>query len=332
MRRAVQAIVAVALLAVLWHLADGAQALALLGAAHPGWLAAALAALVVQTALSAWRWRLVAGRLGLKLAPARALGEYWLAQAVNMALPGGVLGDAARAARSRGPAGLAVAAQAVVVERLAGQAGLVALLAAGLAGTGAWPGGFDPPGWLALPVAAVLLAGGAVALLIGAGRLPGAAGRALRGLRAGWACAVAAPGARGPQVMLSLGTAACNVAAFACAARAVGADLGPGAALVLVPLVLCAMLLPLAIGGWGLREGAAVALLPLAGLSGAQALAASLAFGLILLVSVLPGVAVLLAARRNTPSTSRPETLTDPSSIRPEGAAPRPTNPSGSLP
>ena len=332
MRRAVQGLVAAALLTLLWHLADGAQALALLAGAHPGWLAAALAALGAQTVLSAWRWRLVAGRLGLTLGPGEALGEYWLAQAVNMALPGGVLGDAARAARSRGPAGLAVAAQAVVVERLAGQAGLLALLAAGLVGTGVLPGGFDPPPLLALPLLAVLLVTAAVVLVIGAGRLPGAAGRALRGLRAGWAAAIAAPGARGPQAALSLATAACNIAAFACAARAVGAGIGPGAALVLVPLVLCAMLLPVAIGGWGLREGAAVALLPLAGLGAAQALAASVAFGVVLLVSVLPGMAGLLAGRQTAPSTPRPETLTDPSSTGPTGASPRPSNPSGSLP
>lgn len=332
MRRAVQALVAALLLALLWNLADGAAALALLAGAHPGWLAAALAALAAQTVLSAWRWRLVAGRLGLHLGPVEALREYWLAQAVNMVLPGGVLGDAARATRSRGPAGLAVAAQAVVVERLAGQAGLIALLAAGLAGTAVLPGGFDPPGLLAGPLGAVLLAVSTVALLLGAGRLPGAAGRGLSGLRAAWVLSVAAPGARGPQAMLSLATAACNVAAFGCAARAVGADLAPGAALVLVPLVLCAMLLPVAIGGWGLREGAAVALLPLAGLGAAQALAASLSFGLILLVSVLPGVAVLLVAGRKAPSTPGPDTLTELVDNRPEGAAPRSAKPSGSLP
>lgn len=332
MRRLLQGLVALILLALLWHLADGAQALALLAAAHPGWLAAALAALGAQTVLSALRWRLVAGRLGLTLGPSEALGEYWLAQAVNMALPGGVLGDAARAARSRGPAGLAVAAQAVVVERLAGQAGLLVLLALGLAGTWALPGGFDPPPLLTLPLLAVLLVTAAVVPLIGAGRLPGVAGCALLGLRAGWATAIAAPGARVPQAALSLATAACSIAAFACAARAVGAGIGPGAALVLVPLVLCAMLLPVAIGGWGLREGAAVALLPLAGLGGAQALAASVAFGVVLLVSVLPGLAGLLAGRRNIPSTQRPEPLPHPSSTGSRAAAPRPTNPSGSLP
>ncbi len=332
MKRLAQGLLAVLLLALLWHLADGAQALALLAAAHPGWLAAALAALFAQTVLSALRWRLVAGRLGLALTWRQALGEYWLAQAVNMALPGGVLGDAARAARSRGPAGLAVAAQAVVLERLAGQAGLLALMLAGLAGTWALPGGFDPPPGLAAPLAGVLLVTAAVALLIGAGRLPGAAGRAVSGLRAGWVAAIFARGARLPQTVLSLATAACNIAAFAVAARALGAGITPGAALVLVPLVLCAMLLPLALGGWGLREGAAVALLPLAGLTGAQALAASIAFGLILLVSVVPGLAVLLADRRRTPSTRRHETLTDLSSSRPAGTAPRPANPSGSRP
>ena len=61
-----------------------------------------------------------------------------------------------------------------------------------------------------------------------------------------------------------------------------------------VILLLGWMLVPLTIGGWGLREGTAAALFPLVGGSGEAGLAASIAFGLVLLASSLPGAITLL--------------------------------------
>jgi hypothetical protein len=53
------------------------------------------------------------------------------------------------------------------------------------------------------------------------------------------------------------------------------------------------MLIPLSFSGWGLREGAAAALFPVAGLTAAQGLATSVAFGLVFLIAVLPGLVPL---------------------------------------
>jgi Uncharacterised protein family (UPF0104). len=102
------------------------------------------------------------------------------------------------------------------------------------------------------------------------------------------------PGIRGRQAALSLGTVALNLLAFALCARATGTALGFAATLTLVPVILFSMVLPLSLGGWGLREGSAAALFPLAGASSEAGLAASVAFGLAFLVSSLPGAAILL--------------------------------------
>ena len=80
---------------------------------------------------------------------------------------------------------------------------------------------------------------------------------------------------------------------FAAAAAAVGAPLSVAATLAVVPVVLTTMLLPITVGGWGVREGAAVALLPLAGVSTSAALAASILFGLLALAASLPGIVPL---------------------------------------
>lgn len=291
--RAAQIAVAAGLFTVLWHLADGADAVHRLASANPGWLIAAICALSVQTILSALRWRLTAAQLGITLGRRTALREYYLSQIVNQTLPGGFLGDASRAVRARSQAGLLASGQAVVFERLAGQIAMFALLAVTFFATLAVPGGLDWPGWLLPGVAVFLLGGFAVppGLWAASHILPGRVGRGLSDLWQGLVLTLAAPGVRWKQLGLSAGTALCNVAAFGFCARAIGADLSLVALLTLVPLILFAMIIPLSVSGWGLREGAAAALFPLAGGTAPEGLAASVAFGLVFFVAVLPGVA-----------------------------------------
>lgn len=285
---------AVVVLAVLlWRFGDGPAAVQLLAQAQPGWLVAAVAALTLQTVLSAQRWRLTAGRLGLQIGPGAALGEYYLAQVVNQTLPGGVLGDAGRAVRSRKAAGLAVAAQAVVFERLAGQMGLLAILVAGLVAALVVPGGYDWPPEVRRGFLGVLmvLAGVPVAAALGLWLWRGLRVR-IAGLWRAFAQAVLAREVRGAQAGLSLGTALCNLAAFAFCAQALSVDLPVIAVATLVPVILFAMVLPLSVGGWGLREGAAAVLFPVAGLAASEGLATSVAFGLVFLLASVPGLCV----------------------------------------
>ena len=289
MTRLVRLIVPVVLLVALWQIADGSGAAGRIARAEPFWLTMALAAVLAQTVLSALRWRLTAGALGLDLPAGRAVSEYFVAQLVNQTLPGGVLGDAARAVRSQDIAGLRPAAEAVVLERLAGQIAMFAWLALALTwslifGHIAWPQG-TALAFMALVAAAI----GAVWL---ARRARHAA--VLATTRAG----LFAPDVRFAQVALAAAILALNLAGFACAARATGSTLSPEAVLTLIPLILTAMLIPFGIGGWGWREGAAAALFPLAGLAPAAGLAASATFGATILLAALPGVVLLGRSRR----------------------------------
>jgi uncharacterized membrane protein YbhN (UPF0104 family) len=302
--RALQFAATLALLALLWRVADGAAAVRHLTAAEPRWLLAALLALTAQTVLSALRWRLTAARLGIDLAPRRALAEYYLAQIVNQALPGGVLGDAGRALRARQQAGLVASGQAVLFERLAGQIALLGLFVAAVVGTTLVSGGFTWPAWL-LDIVAPALAGVVLAsavVVLGVSRLPRTLGAGLAGVTAAFGHAVTAPPVRVRQALTSLGTALCNVAAFVCCAASVGVLLAPTTALVLVPLILFTMLIPATVSGWGLREGAAATLLPLAGATAAEGFAVGVAFGLAFLVATLPGLAFLLLPAEAVPT------------------------------
>lgn len=276
---ALRLIVPVVLLAVVWQVADGRQALARIGAADLLWMALAFAALQGQTILSALRWRLISDAVGQPIAAGTAVREYYVSQILNQTLPGGVLGDAARAVRAAPAGALRAAGAAVVMDRALGQVALFGVLIPGLVASAMF-GALDWPAVL-LP----LLVGGVVTLTVvlialaqrGGGR--GCLRRALDATRGRWRFLTA----------LSIVIVALNLAAFAAAARATGTVLGAEAVVTLIPLILSAMLIPLTIAGWGWREGAAAALFPLAGAAPDAGLGASAAFGALMLAGALPG-------------------------------------------
>ncbi len=276
---------------VVW-LVDPAALGARLAGTTPGWMALAAAVLVAQVVLSALRWQLTARALGQRLPTLWAVSEYHLAVLGNTLLPGGVLGDLGRTARAAGPSGgWRAAVQSVVIERAAGQVALGAVTLWGLAwflaqaGAGRW-------------VAGLLL----LAPLVWV---------AARALPAGWRAVLArawlARRVWPSQLGLSAAIVACNLGGVWAAARAVGVELGAGPALFVIPLTLLAMLVPLSVNGWGLREGAAAAVWPLVGVPAADAVAASVAFGLAALIAALGAAAPWTVRLARPAPQGRPE-------------------------
>jgi uncharacterized membrane protein YbhN (UPF0104 family) len=266
------------------------------------WVVAAVGVGVGQTFLVAWRWRYTAGRIGLELPFRTALAEYYLSVFLNQVLPGGVIGDATRAWRHAGrltpgddgfgskgrAAGPAL--RAVVLERASGQvvtalAAVVSFAAIAVGQDGGW-------GWWAAAAASGLIP--LVALRAVAGRA--APGR--EGTRLGrWTEDAREALLRGAAPWVQLGTSALIFGSFVvtylCAARAVGVATPFGTLAPLVAPVLLAMLIPLSVAGWGVREAAAAALWSVAGLGVAEGVAISVAYGLLVLVGSAPGAVVL---------------------------------------
>jgi len=283
------------LLVLLLQVVDRREVVRLLKEADPLWIGAALIVAHAQIILSALRWRMTAGALGQTIRPAPAIGEYYLSQLLNLTLPFGVLGDAGRAVRMRHQAGMVLSGQAVMIERMSGQ---IALLAVMIAGFAALPLAETPmafPDWvrhlvLSFGLGALTLTFGIVA----ARHLPGFVSRVARGFLAASGRALLARDLWPGQVGLSLLVVACNLATVAFCARATGTDLSLPATLTLVPVMLLAMVVPVSVAGWGLREGAAAALWPIVGATAASGVAASIAFGLVILVASLPGIVMVL--------------------------------------
>ncbi|ROT98098.1 lysylphosphatidylglycerol synthase transmembrane domain-containing protein [Histidinibacterium lentulum] len=291
---------------LLWQIVDLEEVGSLLGQVDPWAVSLALVLVLVQNAVSALRWRLTAARLGLRIGRGRALSEYFLSQLLNMTLPAGVLGDAGRALRSRAEAGLVPAGQAVVIDRLTGQVALFSVLGAGLVLSAAGPG-VDWPDWVVTVVLWFLGAGAALAaaLWIG-GQARGRIGQLSHDSRAAVGRAVLAADVWPWQAALSLVIVGCNLGAFALCAAATGTVLPFVAVISVVPLILVTMILPVSVGGWGVREGAAAALWPTLGAAAEAGIAASVVFGFVILAASLPGLGALLWPAQAPPRESAP--------------------------
>ncbi|MGM0767411.1 MAG: lysylphosphatidylglycerol synthase transmembrane domain-containing protein [Pseudomonadota bacterium] len=289
---------AVLLVGLLWWM-DTPGLVAELARFPPWVLIPAFAFSVVQVCVSAWRWRFTARCLQLALPYLVAVREYYLATFLNQVLPGGVMGDVNRAWRHSLDASSRLASvHAVVIERLSGQ--LVLMLLASTLVTVAFmsgPGVPDEPlDWSGLTTSRLPMMVGigvvAVTLLVVVLRARWARyGRLLAtDLRAGLL--------RWPvwpiQLLSSLLVVGSYLAVFAVLAWGAGYLEPAGSVPVVLALcsgLLLSMVIPVTVAGWGVREGAAAVLWPIAGLPAEQGVALSIGYGLVILVSSLPGAA-----------------------------------------
>ncbi|GAB3896126.1 lysylphosphatidylglycerol synthase transmembrane domain-containing protein [Kibdelosporangium lantanae] len=242
------------------------------------------------TFASAWRWCLVARRLGLQLSISQAMSDYYRALFLNSVLPAGVLGDVHRAWKhGRQEGDLARGVKAVVLERTAGQ---IVLIVAGVFTLMATPA-LVPPGvrdivWVVVAAIALLV----VTLVVSRrlARRGSSLRRTLDDVRRGLFARETWPAVMG----LSLAGLVGNITLFIVAADAVGLKATVDQLVPLALLCLLAMGLPLNIGGWGPREGVAALAFGAAGLGAAQGLATAVVYGVLALVAGLPGAGVLL--------------------------------------
>src|SRR5689334_24389209 len=127
-----------------------------------GALAAATAIAVLTTVCYAWRWKIVAGGLGLDLSLPAAVAAYYRSLFLNLTLPGGVVGDVHRGvSHGRDVDDVGRGLRAVAWERAAGQVVQVVITVAVLLA-------LPSPVRSSMPLVALALAAGAIgALLVG---------------------------------------------------------------------------------------------------------------------------------------------------------------------
>lgn len=259
----------------------------------PLWLAAGLAAFLVQILIGAMRWKVVADTVGPRLPYGSALRFFFIGLFFGQVFAVG--GDAMRVYKAyRAGLGLAPAFNGVFLER----AGTILSLLLIVAATSPILFGRVAPDMAnTLLFAALLaLAGGVVGIvvLLQVDRLPPNLERfrAVRGLRA-----VAADTRRvflqpGPLMRLLVwgGLTHLNLTfAVYVLARGLAVPVTWIECLALIPPVILAATLPISIGGWGVREGAMILSLGLIGVAENDAGALSILTGLVGIAAALPG-------------------------------------------
>ncbi|MFI6761156.1 YbhN family protein [Micromonospora sp. NPDC050417] len=268
-----------------------------------GWaLAAALGIGVLTTVCCAWRWSLVAGGLGVSLPLSTAVAHCYRAVFLNATLPGGLVGDVHRAVRHGRDAGdVGRGIRAVVWERVAGQVvqavvAVTVLLA------------LPSPVQSYLPVAMAVAVAGAVGAVLVVRALPRGGqsrwARALRGAEADLRGAFLARHNWLGVVLASTVVVAGHLATFLVAARTAGSTAPLSQLVPLTTLALLAMLLPANIGGFGPREGVAAWAFAASGLTAAEGVTTGIVYGALVIVSSLPGAAVLVLRRLRAPATA----------------------------
>jgi uncharacterized membrane protein YbhN (UPF0104 family) len=278
---------------------DGLRAVTWQGVVAAGALTA------LTTVCSAWRWRVVARALGVDIGLPGAVCAYYRSLFLNSVLFGGVLGDVHRAVTHGRRAGDVVRGlRAVAWERLCGQVVQAVVTVVVLL---TLPSPVRP----ALPyvLAGVVAVAGCAALVVrgaarrGRSRLT----RAARAVSADVRHGVLAPGVWPQLTLASVLVVAGHTATFVIAARVAGCTAPLGELIALLMVVQTAMVIPLSVGGWGLREGTAAWAFGAAGLGAATGVTVATLYAVLMLAAVAPGAGLLLGdavRRRRQPGHS----------------------------
>jgi len=278
---------------------------------NPIWILLALLVGVVQVLLSAFRWWFSAKSLGVPLSFRAAVEEYYLASLINQILPGGVVGDAYRAKRHADVATTKMPAWfAVVIERFSGQLMLALFTGIVLVFSNTWHRVFEKipteVSWLGMEgLGAWAVLGALVLCLFIAAWL----GKRFRDIGVSLYRAIIDVFWPWPrlvvQVLASLLIVGSYVAVMVLAAWALGVDRGFISLAVLMPPLLLAMVVPITVSGWGLRELVAAGVWTSVGLDPAQGVAVSVVYGLLIFLTALPGV-FMWRGRYRPPQPSPP--------------------------
>lgn len=267
-----------------------------------------IAAFLAGHAVSALKWRMLVRAVGVPLAPGLALRAHALGLFANLCLPSLVGGDLVRAAlaiRSHGrPEAVALAS---LGDRVNDTLALVLLAGVGAFACGGLGDGMARDVLLAfgllLPAAVGL--GVAIVPRLPVARLPAAAARVIGRVEQARRSLWARPGRAASAFGLSLAIQGAFVGLNARLAAAVGIDQPLAVWLLAWPLAKLVALLPISLGGLGVRELALAAVLAPFGVEAALAVAQSLSWQAVLVGSgLLAGAGALgsgLRAARTEP-------------------------------
>lgn len=256
---------------------------------------------ILHAVVSAIRWRIFVRHFGGDCSFGAVLRGTLLERMVNQAIPSPVAGDGARFVEMRrSDISARTAALSVILDRLFGLGGVISLVTLLSPFTLV---NVESPG---TKIAIIVLA---LIPVIGLGALVGVRTTTWRRLQqvrflhypAGLAIVirtvVRTPKLFAKGVALSIAAQSIPTLAFIVLSYDLKIALPVLDAILLVPLIILASVVPISIAGWGVRESAAAVLLVGAGISSADAVLLSVLYGLIGLLTAAAGALVWFATR-----------------------------------
>ena len=276
--------------------------------ATPWWLISAFVLTVCGNMLATARWYEVAQALGVSIRRRRMFSHYMAGLFVSNFVPTTVGGDVLRMSRlssdtNDGPRSFA----SVMLERLSGWIVLPIFTFVGLIADSELRSLGAPSRVAAITAGVTLLALVLIVALVGNPRFGHLVSRRqgwvrfVNGLHIGIDELRAKPHNVGRVLATAFMYQAVLIAAAGCASKVVGIDgLSWTALVAFIPAVLIVQVLPIALGGLGLREGALVLFLHNLGVIDERAIAMGLLIYFLTLVASLPGLPALVFGGRNS--------------------------------
>ena len=254
------------------------------------------------------RWLSVIRAIGCRVPYQTLVRIFYIGMFFNQALPGGVGGDAMRTfLLTREGLRMGRAITSVLIERATAVTGLILLLV--LAQPFILQKIDESSKWVLVGVTGVVVAGlvGSLTCLMLLDRMPSwlFGSRLLKGLTlmaADMRTVFLSLGPLSRALLWALSGHLIVTSYFYLVARGMHIPISMIDCLALVPIVLLVTLVPVSIGGWGVRETAMIIVFGWVGVPDESALALSVTLGGLVLAASLPGGVVWLFARhRHTP-------------------------------
>lgn len=266
------------------------------------YLAIATGLVLIQTVLLSWRWKRIVERLGACLTTRHAI--VWTSVGIffNQALPSSIGGDAVRIVLLRGcTANTGLAVSSVVIERVTGLLVLSLMVSAcafALCLGGVRAGLLLPLIWIG-PTLAVALASTALLASVAAPLAPAALSRRLQPLRRDLRKLRASRTAVLELLLLGAAASGSGLLAAWVLGSGLGIDAGPLVYGAFVGGAVLLTILPISLGGWGLREASVLALFATLDMPREPVLVMSLLWGLLPVVVSAPLVVFWWVSRRS---------------------------------
>ena len=303
---AVKWLFSIGMLAYALHAIDGEQVMQMLTRQNP-WIAlTAIALAIVQMAISTFRWQRLLALLSARACKpgyATLFNLNYISIFFNNCLPGTIGGDVVRVMLLKSEhCPLTLAAHSVIIDRLMAVLGIFVMVILGLP----WLGGLLPT----LPVAP-LFGVSVMTITIGLLFLNKAPGwlakfpstaiiRMATHLTENIRRTVFAPRDFAIMLVQAVTAHGCYCLIATLLAASIGVEFAFGNALLLIPLILLLVMLPISVGGWGVRELSMVGMLGLVGIEQEAAITISVQLGIVSIVASLPGAWCYVSSKKKS--------------------------------